>query len=613
MTARFLRLSGLALAAGLSLLLSASCQSSSVTPPPAAYTTPQLWPANFADTWSATDSLGRAVTPPGTAPAPRPGRYVGMFYFIWLGAHGYDRNKATPDESVRPPTPDDIASPYDITKMLAANPAAPAYGPPGAFHHWGEPYFGYYVSNDTWVARRHAQLLSDAGVDVIFFDVTNARAYLPTVNLIAAEFAALRAQGRSTPSIAFLLHSATPKVAAKLFSDFYQKNVHRDLWFFWKGKPLILANPAELTPAQRDFFSVRESWAWSRGKPGAWFADGKDKWPWLDHTPQNFGWHESRTKPEQIVVATAQHPMSNIGRSYLAGNQPPPERQQTERGLYFAEQWQRAHAVDPEFVFVTGWNEWVAMRFIDGRSKNMLGKPIAKGETYFVDAYNAEFSRDLEPMRGGFTDNYYLQLVSEVRRYKGARPALVATAYAPITVDANFSDWDRVTATYRDDLGDTTPRDHYAWGRLPRYENKTGRHDLTLAKIGNDATHLSFYLETAASLPGPALPSGLTLWLKTPTAEFAVNRAGPTATLERKTAAHTWESLGPVRVVVSGRRLELTLPRAALALTAPDFVLDFKWTDACDFEADPMHAYDQGDAAPNGRFYYRFAFQPAPR
>ena len=58
-----------------------------------------------------------------------------------------------------------------------------------------------------------------------------------------------------------------------------------------------------------------------------------------------------------VVVAAAQHPMSNIGRSYVAGKQPPPDRQQSDRGLYFAEQWQRAHAVDPEFVFVTGWND----------------------------------------------------------------------------------------------------------------------------------------------------------------------------------------------------------------------------------------------------------------
>ena len=43
--------------------------------------------------------------------------------------------------------------------------------------------------------------------------------------------------------------------------------------------------------------------------------DGRDKWPWLDHSPQNFGWHETPGKAEQISVTVAQHPTSNIGRS----------------------------------------------------------------------------------------------------------------------------------------------------------------------------------------------------------------------------------------------------------------------------------------------------------
>ncbi len=578
---------------------------------PTNYTTPQLWPANLADTWTATDNLGRRVPEPGVAPAPRANRYVGMFYFIWLGAHGYDRNKGSPNEGVLPPTASDTASPYDITQLLAANPNAAAFGPPGAFHHWGEPYFGYYVSNDTWVIRRHAQLLADAGVDVLFFDATNARAYLPTVLTIAQEFAALRAQGRSTPSISFLLHSGTPKVAAKLFTEFYAKNLHRDLWFFWKGKPLILANPAELTASQRDFFSVRESWAWTKGKPGAWFADGRDKWPWIDHTPQSFGWHESSARPEQVAVAAAQHPIANIGRSHQAGKQPPPGQEQSDRGLFFTEQWEHALSVDPEFVFVTGWNEWVAMRFTDGKSKFMLGRPIKKGETYFVDAYNAEFSRDLEPMRGGFGDNYYLQLVAQIRRFKGARPPPVTTTSSAMTIDGDFKDWAAITATYHDDIGDISPRDHHGWGRIPRYENRTGRHDLTTAKIACDTTHVFFCLETAAPLAATTLPTGLTLWLKTARGEFAINRAGQIPLLERQSAPHIWQSLGAARVAVADNRVELALPRSLIGLgESLAFSLDFKWTDACDFEADPMHAYDQGDAAPNGRFYYHFTFRP---
>ena len=574
------------------------------------FTTPSLWPANEADTWVATDALDRRVTEPGVAPAPRPDRYVGLFYFIWLGAHGYDRNKATPDQSVQPPTPADTASPYDISRLIAANPGAPAFGPPGAFHHWGEPHFGYYVSNDAWIIRKHAQLLADAAVDVIIFDVTNARAYLPTVVTIATIFAELRAQGRTTPAISFLLHSGTPKVASQIYTDFFQRNLHRDLWFFWKGKPLLLANPAELTPEQREFFTVRESWAWTRGKPGAWFGDGRDKWPWIDHHPQSFGWHESATRPEQIAVAAAQHPIANIGRSYRAGKQPPPGREQSGAGLFFQEQWDRAIAVDPEFVFVTGWNEWVAMRFVDGRSKFMLGQPVKKGDTFFVDAYNAEFSRDLEPMRGGFEDNYYLQLVSQIRRYKGARPAPVATNASSVAIDGRFDDWAAVAPTYLDDAGDTAPRDHHGWGRFVRYENHTGRHDLVRAKVATDATHVYFYLETQAPLPGDALPAGLTLHVQTASAAFVVNRQGTDARVETRVGSGAWTPVATARARVAGRHVEVSIARAELGLPAGGFSFEFKWTDHCDITVDPMNSYDQGDAAPNGRFFYRYTFAP---
>jgi hypothetical protein len=50
----------------------------------------------------------------------------------------------------------------------------PAWGTkkPG-FFFWEEPLFGYYKTTDPWVLRKHAEMLADAGVDVVFFDCTN--------------------------------------------------------------------------------------------------------------------------------------------------------------------------------------------------------------------------------------------------------------------------------------------------------------------------------------------------------------------------------------------------------------------------------------------------------
>ena len=82
---------------------------------------------------------------------------------------------------------------------------------------------------------------------------------------------------------------------------------------------------------------------------------------------------------------------------------------------------------------MTGWNEWVAQRQNATKPQigkvNLVGRPMkAVGDTYFVDVYNAEFSRDADPMKGGYTDNYYLQLVANIRKFKGARSVPVAGA-----------------------------------------------------------------------------------------------------------------------------------------------------------------------------------------
>ena len=85
----------------------------------------------------------------GLASSADNGRLVGLFYFLWLGEHGRK-------------------GPYDVTKILAADPdagrkpSAPCWGGVGVYHHWGEPLYGYYFSNDEWVVRRHMKLIMQA-------------------------------------------------------------------------------------------------------------------------------------------------------------------------------------------------------------------------------------------------------------------------------------------------------------------------------------------------------------------------------------------------------------------------------------------------------------------
>lgn len=570
----------------------------------------QLVSASKADTWVATDGIGRELTTSKSKGLIRNDRYVGIFYMIWQGAHGYDTNHKNEDEAVQEKLASDTLSPYDITKILKENPTNPNYGPNHAFHFWGEPYFGYYLSDDEWVIRKHAQMLSDAGVDVLILDVTNASIYLSQVTKIANIYTAMRKEGISTPSISFIVNSAPEKTVTRLFNSIYKQNLFKDLWFYWKGKPLLLTPPEGLTDETRDFFTVRQSWAWSKNQK--WFANGKDKWTWVDHTPQGYGWHESPDKPEQISVALAEHPMSNIGRSFHDGKEPLEKR--SGEGLYFAEQWKRALEVDPEFVFITGWNEWVAMRFMDGRSKNMIGKPIEKGETYFVDLYNAEYSRDAEPVKGDFSDNYYYQMVDNIRKYKGARVISTFTETNKISIDGNFKDWKNVQASFTDDKGDTFHRKHPGWGRIKEYTNTTGRNDINETKITSDADNIYFFAKTTENMP-PLIPENfMHLFIKTDTSKadwegfnFLANHQinGNTSTLELFTKTGNLEKFAIISIKINKNELELAIPKTSLGIKGNVFSLDFKWTDNIPL-GDAMQWMDKGDAAPNARFRYRY-------
>ncbi|MEO6916424.1 MAG: hypothetical protein ABI151_12965 [Chitinophagaceae bacterium] len=573
----------------------------------------QILSSSKADTWVATDGIGRKIITDAREGTIRKDKFVGIFYFIWQGAHGYDKHSGTrADEGVMEKAASDTVSPYDISKLLAANAHSPAYGPVHAFHYWGEPYFGYYLPDDEWIIRKHAQMLSDAGIDVLIIDVTNAAIYLPQVTKIAQTYMAMRAEGKSTPSLAFIANSAPERTVQRLYDSIYKKNLFANLWFYWKGKPLLLCPPQAVTKEIASFFTTRHSWAWSKDQK--WFEDGKDKWPWLDHTPQNFGWHEAKDKPEEISVAIAEHPMSNIGRSFHDGKEP--DEKQSGKGLYFSEQWKRAREVDPEFVFVTGWNEWVAMRFNDGKSKNMIGKPIKEGETYFVDLYNEEFSRDAEPVKGAFNDNYYYQLVDNVRKFKGSRAIPVYNKMDRIAVDGSFIDWQKVEGVFLDDRGDVLHRKHPGWGRIKEYINNSGRNDIIEAKVTSDPDNIYFYVKTANTLTPWNSPDWMRLLISINGNEkgwegfgFIVNRmvqSKETTTLESSSGNWAWKKVADIKYRSGEHELELLIPKKTLGLSGNDFTIDFKWADNSLKAGNVMDFLDKGDAAPNGRFAYRY-------
>jgi hypothetical protein len=575
-------------------------------------TSKNLVSSSGADTWVAKDDLDRSLAINQTE---KKDKYVGIFYFIWQGAHGYDQHGKgmRADEGVIQKSGDEKDSPYDISKMLKENPNDPQYGPNHAFHHWAEPYFGYYLPDDEWIIRKHAQMLSDAGVDVIILDVTNAAIYLPQVTKIATVYRQMRKEGLSTPYFSFIINSRPEQTVNRLYDSIYAKGLFKDLWFYWKGKPLLLAPPENQSEQVKAFFNIRQSWAWSKGQK--WFGNGKDKWTWLDHTPQSYGWHESKDKPEQISVSIAEHPVSNIGRSFHDGKEP--AIKESGKGLYFEEQWKRALEVDPEFVFITGWNEWVAMRFNDGKAKTFLGNKISEGDTYFVDLYNEEYSRDGEPMKGGFADNYYYQLVDNVRQFKGTREIPVFNQENKINIDGNFKDWDKVKAVFHDDKDDTIHRNHPGYGSIKAYINNTGRNDIVKAKVATDDDFISFYVETTQPIVGYGTPNWMNLFIKIQNPkipnwegyQFLVNAkpiSKQSTSVSKNLGGWKWEQSANVSYRFSGNKMEVKIPKNLLNISSADFTVDFKWADNVPANEGAINFLDKGDAAPNARFNYRY-------
>jgi len=497
------------------------------------------------------------------------------------------------------------------------DPADPKWGPPGAFHHWGESELGYYLADDEYVIRKHARMLASAGVDTIIIDVTNSFTYDSVYLKLCEVYRQLRTEGLKTPQMCFIANSHPGATVKRLYDSFYAKGLYPELWFKWDGKPLILSSTEELSDDIKSFFTFRRSWAWSQAE---WFGNGQDKWTWLDHYPQAPGWHVKGV-PEELSVCVAQHPTTTIGRSYHDGKEPAEADRKTAEGLCFAEQWKRALEVNPPFVFVTGWNEWVAQRGISEGDDTFAGKKIKKGDTYFVDAYNQEFSRDIEPMKGGHTDDYYYQLIGYVRKYKGVRAPEPASAPKKISIDGKFEDWKDVRPEFRDYFKDTEHRNSKGWGEAGTYVNNTGRNDFVRLKVARDSRNLYFYAETYDPITSFKDPNWMLLYINSdgnPTNgwngyDFLVNCGVTTARMTTVKAldGSKWSDVAKAGYRAKGNKIEIAVSLSALKLAGKnDLTVDFHWADNPRVPNDIIEFSTSGDSAPDRRFNYRYTTVP---
>jgi len=554
--------------------------------------------------WPAVDALGRKLPMADEVGPPKHNRFVGIFYFLWLN----ERHNRSPQGN----------GPYDVARILKADPEAarkpdsPLWGKIGTSHYWGEPLYGYYLTNDPWVLRRHAMLLADAGIDMLIFDTTNALTYREQYMQLCEVFTQIRREGGTTPQFAFMVNTQAGKTARRIYDELYRPGLHADLWFRWQGKPLMICDPKEADADLKAFFTLRRAhWPFK-------IVNTPYAWHWEAAYPQVYGYTDDPQRPEQVNVAVAQNLRisdglpTNMsagnarGRSFHGGKQDTAAGA-VDHGHNFAEQWQRALALDPPFLMVTGWNEWIAGRW---------GKP--GGPITFVDQFTEEYSRDIEPMQGGHRDNYYWQMVGNIRKYKGARPLPVASAPRTIRLEGDWAQWNEVGPTFADHQHETQPRDFAGAGGL-HYTNRTGRNDIVACHVARDAHTVYFHVRTREPISPRTDKNWMWLFIDVDRQpgtgwegyDFIVNRQveSDSATwLEANTGGWNWKPRAQVSYRVEGRDLHLAIPRAALGIddNTSRLSLDFKWADNVQSPGDIMDFYLSGDAAPEGRFAYRY-------
>ena len=257
---------------------------------------------------------------------------------------------------------------------------------------------------------------------------------------------------------------------------------------------------------------------------------------------------------------------------------------------------------------VTGWNEWIAGRW---------GKP--GGPVEFVDQFDEEYSRDIEPMKGGHGDNYYYQLVANVRRYKGADP-LPRASRAPADPDRRrHGPVDRRRADVRRRRGRHRSA-RLRRGRRPALRDHSGRNDLVALQgrpRRRDRLFLRPHAATADAVVRPQLdvaadrhrpqipgPAGRV------TTSSSTDRidGDRTTWLEKNDGGWRWKTVAKVSYRVAGNELHLAIPRESLGIPRgrAALSLDFKWADNLQHPGDVMDFYISGDVAPEGRFQYRY-------
>ena len=534
------------------------------------------------DALVAADGVGRTLSTTGGGDN---GRQVAVFYT--LGADG----------ATTPQIFEDVLNAGDSLSY-------------GLQYWWGKPMFGYYHTSDDYVLRKHIEMLTLADVDYLVFDTTNGMAFTTEALKVMKLLHEYREAGWDAPQVAFYTNTNSVTTILTIYSDIYEQNKYPDTWYLVDGKPLIIGTA--LPASCQSFFTFRAS-QW----PG--IADVDGAYPWIDFDdvadvrydfngehgviPVSVAQNSSSFMSDNVLYGLTSKTGGSRGRSYHDGDDNITD-DSVLYGYNFQEEWDTAINSDAETALILQWNEWRAGVYRD------------KGKLVVFDLMTPEYSRDIEPMMGGFGDNYYMQMVENIRKFKNTGSKVTQTEKKTIDIEGDFSQWSSISATYADMPDGGIRRDALGYGD-ERYVNTTGRNEMIYAKITQDNDNVYFYVQTAKDITDDDTDgSWMNLFLDTDDVldnswngyEYIVNysvTSDGTSTVAKYNGTG-FEAAGQAKFKVYGNQMMISVPKSVLGISGTGISLNFKWADSRTAYSTVMDFYTLGDTMPYGRFNYAY-------
>ena len=563
------------------------------------------------------------------------GNVVGIFYFLWLSQASVTTNV------------DSYIEDGNVEAVLTGDEVGMA----PAFTYWGEPMYGFYQVEDEWVVRKHVELFINAGLDFICFDCTNNDFYQAAAKAVLDVLLEYAEMGYDVPRAMFMTNSDSTLMTENIYNAFYRRDTYDAVWFYGNGdKPWIISSYAGsdanildrfyFKPAQwPNRFYNENGFPWiSWHYPQETYTDRENDYTIMSvsvsqHTgiggslsdagvtginfsisglfaPYNYDTLSDSLKARVSSETATKYYNYNWGRGYSheTGSN---DYDSALANVNFEEQWDSAlQNEDVNLVFVTGWNEWIAQK----QSKDPL---LGSSYGYFVDTFSTEFSRDIEMMNGGYLDNCYLQLVANIREYKGVGYGTQVTRNATVAKGTDLFDLSNWSAApvYKDLVGETEPRAARGAGGN-YYTNDTGRNDIQEVRVASDEEYVYFLVAAAEDIT--AKEAADTRWMNVFIGiegaeggwnglQYVVNRSldGTTASLD-KIENGAYASVGTAATVVSGRYMLVQVAKRSLGIEGDEFGIVFKVTDNLQKDFDVTDLYTNGDAAPIGRINYSY-------